>query len=762
MNALRSTLLLCWLALAFPLMAADVIANVMSPVVSYQYFNDLGSEALTNGGVMSPVTSYQYFDSLGTNVTYQQSAQVSYFFNVPSGGNAFTLTGRVLDAAGAPISGATVSAAVLELTQFSATTTADGSYQIPALAQGVYVFSAAKAGYARDRRAVSFGASATRQDFRLVPAIAPPTVQDAGATPPPFQTVFAADLEGSRLEVFDGTQFVPDTTPTLLNPAKMTLVMAHGWKSSPTAWALTMALALKDKGVAAQVNIVAWNWQTAAAGFLPPEEKTAKQGLALGKVLHQKLGGSYAANVHFLGHSLGTLVNASAANYLHGDASGRQERAAPAWSASRTHMTLFDEAELAALPRLGKEVLFDIVGGFLQANGARISLAPAETTAGWKNPVPAQSAWVDSYVSLVGIYHADGLNVSLQKAIPLTPSYAEAHSYPQRWYSASIVRPTAAKLGFQRTFEYRLLAEGAQAAFPPSAGELPLGDAYRQVDSATDELALELLPYSRIHELMLPAVGVTAEIAAEFVLDQTVAAARKVGTVTVAVVDTVGTGIGRGVDAVVSGAQNFGQQVVDLFNRQGVQLQLQTGVGGLVGQQLRTADIGTANTPAYIWLPVVVPSSAAAMVFDFKITGDGKQDALVFGVNNSNLFTLDLQFVAEGETSTSRLIDVTAYAGTTNEFFFGVVGGTSTNCAAQIQNIKFFTLASPELFIAQTNGITTVSWPSTLTGFILETSASLAPPNWQPVTNSPTLYGGTMTVTNIPSERANFFRLRKL
>ena len=156
-----------------------------------------------------------------------------------------------------------------------------------------------------------------------------------------------------------------------------------------------MAQALKDEGVAAQANIVAWNWQT-AAGFLPPQEKTPKQGLAL----YQKLGSGYAANVHFLGHSLGPLVNASAANHLHGDASGRQERASPAWSASRTHMTLVDEAELAALPRLGREVLFDIGGGFLQANGAKISLAPAETTAGWKNPVPVQSAWVDSYVSL--------------------------------------------------------------------------------------------------------------------------------------------------------------------------------------------------------------------------------------------------------------------------------------------------------------------------------------------------------------------------
>ncbi len=760
MNALRSTLLLCWLGLASPLLAADVITNVMSPVVSYQYFNDLGSEALTNGGVMSPVASYQYFDSLGTNVTYQQSPQVSYFFNVPNGGNAYTLTGRVLDAAGGPVTGATVTAAVLETIQSSATTATDGSYQIPALPQGVYVFSAAKAGYARSRRVVSFEAGSIRQEFRLVPVVTPPVVQDAGATPPPFLTAAPADLQGSRLEVFNGTQFVPDTTPTLLNPAKMTVVMAHGWKSSPTEWALPLAVALKDKGVASQVNIVAWNWQPAAVAFLPPEEATPKQGLALGQALYQKLGSGYATNLHFLGHSLGTLVNAAAANYLHGHARGKQERASPAWISSRTHMTLFDEAELARV--VGKEVLFDIVGGFLQGNGVRIALAAGETLAGWKTPVPVESAWVDSYISLVGIYHADALNVSLQKAIPLTASFAEAHSYPQRWYSASVARPTVAPVGFRRTFEYRLLPEGAQAVFPPAPGELPLGDAYRQVDSATDELALEQLPNSRIHELLFPVVGVTAEIAADFVLDGVEAGALKVGTVTVEVVDAVGTSIGRAVDTVVNGTLNAGQRVIDLLNRPSLRISMQTGLGGLVGQQLRPADVGSGNTPAYIWLPVVVPTNAAAMAFDFTITGDGKQDSLVFGVNSSNLFALELKFVAEGETSTSRLIDVSAYAGATNDFFFGVVGGTSTNCAAQIQNIKFFTLALPQLAISQSSGTTTVSWSSTLTGFNLETSASLAPPNWQPVTNSPTLYGGTMTVTNIPSERANFFRLRKL
>ena len=81
-----SVLFLLLLALlgASPIHAQDTVTNFMSPVVSYQYLDAIG--AGTDTVVMSPVSSYQYFDSLGgTGVGSQQSAAVSYFYNVPSG-----------------------------------------------------------------------------------------------------------------------------------------------------------------------------------------------------------------------------------------------------------------------------------------------------------------------------------------------------------------------------------------------------------------------------------------------------------------------------------------------------------------------------------------------------------------------------------------------------------------------------------------------------------------------------------------------------
>ena len=757
-------------SLALPLLlavvyaqAADVITNVMSPVVSYQYFNDLGSEALTNGGVMSPVASYQYFDRLdGASLAQQTSQVVSYFYNVWGGAQSVILTGRVLDTAGASVAGATVSAAVVEISQTSTTTAEDGTYQLPALPAGVYVLTAAKAGYTRDQRAVSFSAGTAPQNFGLRPAVAPPVTQDTGNAPP-FTAPAPSDIEGSALVAFDGTQFVPVTGP--LDANKMTIVLTHGWNSRPEDWPLTLAGVLKNKGLLPLANIVAWDWHMAAAQVLPPEEKAPKQGVALGKALYQALGSGYPKPVHLVGHSLGTLLHAYTANYLHGDGDGRQERAATPWSFAQMHLTLFDEAEISRT--VGQEVIFDVLGRVYK-NGLNLPLASSlaaikNALKGWKTPVPKRSAWVDNYISSVGIYHPDAVNASLLRG--LLDNFGNpiiAHGYPQQWYAASIARPTVSTMGFRRSFEYRLLPEGAASVFPPPESELVLGDAQGQVLTAPDELTLEPLPYTRFGELLAPGLTYGPAIGYGSVVLELAGVANKAYNVTVDYVETAALTTMDAVNSLTDALEKGYQQTADLLNRQTLRLLLRTGSSGGAGVMQPRVRTANSNAPAYVWLPIVVPADAVAMAFDFKLIGDGVDDALVFGVNGTNLFTLETRFLADGESSTSRMLDVTPYAGRTNEFFFGLLGGTSTDCTVEVQNIRFYTLTPPQLAIAQTNGTTAVSWPSTLTGFTLETSASLTPPNWQPVTNSPALYGGTLTVTNIPSERASFFRLRKL
>ena len=60
-------------------LADDAITNVMSPAVSYQYYEALGED--TNATIISRIVSYQYFDWAGNDVqNLQNSPVVSYFW----------------------------------------------------------------------------------------------------------------------------------------------------------------------------------------------------------------------------------------------------------------------------------------------------------------------------------------------------------------------------------------------------------------------------------------------------------------------------------------------------------------------------------------------------------------------------------------------------------------------------------------------------------------------------------------------------------
>ena len=327
-------------------------------------------------------------------------------------------------------------------------------------------------------------------------------------------------------------------------------------------------------------------------------------------------------------------------------------------------------------------------------------------------------------------------------------------------------------LGYRQSFAYnRVTTGGGNGDFPPTDPNLQPRVIYHQKPDSTDELGLELQPWSDALESVFPVVGETANFVVhtpEYVLDGAVAAGRKIGEVIITVGERVVSGVAAGVNTVVNAAEggvaNAAHQMEDLFSNAEMRLNLVTGLppifGGAHIKRLDSVPVGS-NTPAYLWLPVAVPADAVVMAFDFTLTGDGKSDGLAFGINGTNLFTLETKFVPVGQLSPSALIDVTAFAGATNEFFFGLTGGTSTNCTAQIQNIKFFTLAPPKLRVASTNGATAVSWPSTLAGFVLESAASLGATNWTLVSDSPGLFGGAFTLTNAVPEGAKFFRLRK-
>src|SRR5208337_4216561 len=119
----------------------------------------------------------------------------------------------------------------------------------------------------------------------------------------------------------------------------------------------------------------------------------------LGTDLVAALGSHYSQRIHFIGHSLGTLVNAAAANYAH----------AHGFSWMNTQVTLCDEAEVAwtftsagwQLATTLPEIVQQSVGTLGTFDGNFSTPQP-----GWANPLPNQYAWADNYVSAFGLLHS--------------------------------------------------------------------------------------------------------------------------------------------------------------------------------------------------------------------------------------------------------------------------------------------------------------------------------------------------------------------
>jgi hypothetical protein len=243
------------------------------------------------------------------------------------------------------------------------------------------------------------------------------------------------------------------------------------------------------------------------------------------------------------------------------------------------------------------------------------------------------------------------------------------------------------------------------------------------------------------------------------------------GDVVVDVKDTAqaaGQAVSSGINYAENVAAQGGQDVVHVFQSAVLNLTMHTGspsapqvaIGLAHPSIAQPADAGAANTPAMAWVPVQIPSTAAAMAFDFTVSGDPAQDSLVFGIGESNLFSLQAQYVPTNSVSASRLIDVSAWRGQQVELFFGLMGGTSTNATLQVDNIRFYSLQAPSLSILTTNSGIALSWPSTAAGYVLESTTSLSSPDWEPVTDIPFITADCYKLTNSCPANATFFRLR--
>jgi hypothetical protein len=659
MRSFRQRALIAALFLQLLPVFADVITNVMSPIVSYQYPEDFSSAALTNGGIMSPIASYQYYEWPGAGIlNLQSSPVVSYYYQFL---NAPPLT--------------------------------------------------------------------------IIPTNRTPTV--AEITP-----LLAALPTTSQLLAYHGGIFT--TNLASVDPNQATIILTHGW--IPTlagidldppvgvaSWPTTLAAKLRANGVTG--NIVAWDWSSVARSPVDtpgiPEQQTGDQGQILGERLLLALGTKYSQPIQFIGHSLGTLVNASSANYLHGDRWAQENVSPTPWPGTNAVMTLFDEAEVArGVNSFGADI--DTLAG---RNGNPF----LPSTASDHHPLPKQFAWAENYISAFGLLQPGAANVILTNGFPANAnnpiSWFEEivafHGYPMDWYAETIQTDNSA-MGFVWPFLWSL----GDSAFTNAPSE---GSVYVQAFNTSQwDLMVTNWPFG------------TNLLAARFQEYRNGLAYSLIGqTLDSAAINGSGSG-----ENIVGALPAFSSFIVSLFTTPPPKIHAHP--LGLTPKD----DGSNTNIPAYAWMPLIVPANAVSLSFDFTIQGDWQSDSLAAAFNGTNVLSLPGSQIEANILFSSGLIDVSAFAGQTNDFFIGIVGGTSANAQLTVENLAFAISSPPSLQAQKSDGKLVLSWPLAAQNFSLQTTTNLADPSsWTTQTNAPAVVNFQNVITNPIAGGQGFYRL---
>lgn len=161
-------------------------------------------------------------------------------------------------------------------------------------------------------------------------------------------------------------------------------------------------------------------------------------------------------------------------------------------------------------------------------------------------------------------------------------------------------------------------------------------------------------------------------------------------------------------------------------------------------------------------MTLAVPANAVSMSFDYIIQGDWQSDSLAAAFNGTNVLSLPGSQIEANVLFSSGQIDVSASAGQTNEFFIGIIGGTSTNAQLMVENLEF-SVSSPPLLQVQASGNNCVlSWPLSAAGFTLQCTTNLADSNtWTTLTNVPAIVNLQNVISNSITGGSEFYRLKQ-
>ena len=705
--------------------------DVVSPLVSYVYYDSL-EETPAQPNIVSPLVSYLFYDWPGdSNLTFQSSALVSYLFHSapfitqqPVSQVAYVGTNVTFDVSA---SGSTP----LFYQWYSGELSLGGETASGIYFPNVQTADAGSYSVAVENAYGSVTSSVAHLYVYTEPDTPPPELPTNTVTtdvPPPELT--------ERPRIPSSDQLVIMSHDGLVSRNRMTVVLTHGFNSSSDGWPTEMAAALTGKVY--NVNILAWDWRDNADTSDPSHSasRTPGEGETLAGELLYLLGAGYNAGLHFIGHSLGTMVNCRAADYLHGDAKNSPS-AELQFNPSKTHMTLLDEAEaVAALNGLG--LFSDLVlasadkwSGFDPQERINSAADFFASFGSWTDVVPKQAKWVDNYTSEVGMFHDDALNVSLWRGLQ---GFVERHGYAVDWYIDSIASPLSSPADPELQVTY--------------AGKVGEGLAY---PSAEAHSGLGWLGGS------LSALGKIAVSGHEWVI-------RHTGNLVANYVDAYSTHVGTPV--YMGGATPFYEPSYEMDAGWGLKFQLQAGSSSdapqaLEGIGLMALDEAPLENSVYTWIPITIPREAAGLTFQFRFDNAEPDEYLNMGISNVNHFSMESKYVEDGTWETSNMIWIHEYAGKEVELFFSLNGDSEPAGSLSIRGIQFVIPPRPELLVEMQSNAPVVSWPLSAIGWELYSIDSLSETNWMPTTNEPAVRGFYREVQDQEPSANRFYKLQK-
>jgi hypothetical protein len=180
---------------------------------------------------------------------------------------------------------------------------------------------------------------------------------------------------------------------------------------------------------------------------------------------------------------------------------------------------------------------------------------------------------------------------------------------------------------------------------------------------------------------------------------------------------------------------------------------------------------GGANITVSIWSvgPDNNPSNEIATVASHFVGNAGNVEFIP--VTNITLSPGFYYVVAAPTTPADSGWVSWAYAASTNWAGPGILDNIADTIPGAWENYSITNLpqqmsvqATPiptTLGLSQQGGVTRLSWPSDLNGYVVDSATNLASPRWQAITNMPMPVAGANILTNKWSEPTRFFRLRQ-